>query len=99
MTPRIPDLEIERSFAAFVTSQKRARFLLLLESRKGRDKIRQSLAHSPDWDPTILAADQSVQRRKFTRFCAKWARQENATLCRKTIETTLCEWIFWRHSN
>ncbi len=54
MPPRVPDCEIEKSLAAFVVTQKRARYRLLLDSRKGRDKIRQSLAHSHDWDSRFL---------------------------------------------
>ena len=35
-------------------SPKRDRYNALLESRKGRDKLRRSLAHSSDWDPRFL---------------------------------------------
>jgi hypothetical protein len=51
----VPDIEIEkRLVAAFVIPQKRSRYNSLLGSRKGRDKLRRSLAHSPDWDPRFV---------------------------------------------
>ena len=49
-----PDLEIEKSLAAFVTPKKRPRFRLLVEGRKARDKIRLGLAHSHDWDSRFM---------------------------------------------
>jgi len=51
----VPDLKIEKSLvAAFVVPRKRSRHKSLLDSRKGRDKLRRSLAHSPDWDPRFM---------------------------------------------
>jgi hypothetical protein len=51
----LPDVEIERRIVtAFVVAQKRARYSALLESRKGRDKFRRSLAHFSDWDARFV---------------------------------------------
>jgi len=50
------DIEIEKSLvAAFVTPRKRDRYRALLESRKGRDRFRRSLAHFSDWDPRFAS--------------------------------------------
>jgi hypothetical protein len=54
--PRVvPDIELEKSLvAAFVIPRKRSRHDSLLDTRKGSDKFRRSLAHSPDWDPRFI---------------------------------------------
>jgi len=63
MTPD-PQREAELSLAAFLLEDRRDRFLQLLASKVGRQKLRARLAHFPDLDPSVCvpirSSDQSA---------------------------------------
>ena len=68
----IPDTELEKSLvAAFVIPQKRSRYNSLLETGKGRDKVRRSLAHSPDWDPRFIRQIENQNPRAIQEVLRK----------------------------
>ncbi|HUA87516.1 MAG TPA: hypothetical protein VMB85_26855 [Bryobacteraceae bacterium] len=72
------ELQIEESlFAAFVVARKWDRYRALIGTAKGRDKLRQSLAHFDDWDSRFIhrvdgdpqAVYEALSKRGALREC------------------------------